>query len=791
MEYINLNYLKHQRKECFYMTIKATKEKAALAAIVVLSALFNFVNLGIEGYSNQYYAAAVKSMTLNFKNFFFVALDPAGFVTVDKPPLGYWLQTISAKIFGFSGWSILLPQALAGVLSVLLIYHLVKKSFGVGAGLISALCLAVTPVFVAVSRNNTVDNLLVLALLLACWAISIAAEKGNLKYLILSMILVGIGFNIKMLQAYMILPALYILYLFSNKISLKKRIVHLLVGTVVLLAVSLSWAVVVDLTPAADRPYVGSSTNNTELELIIGHNGAERLGGIFNLFGRSQGRDSSFNRGSGGTPPQNGTDNRTSGDRTDNGNYYNTKDRSSQQTDVQPGYSSAQSNNADGGMGNGSNPPDAGFTGSPNTYGYNTGMPEGGGPGGQAPDGSNIQMPSGAPGGSNMQVPSGNGPGGNVGGGLAGTFGNQTPAGITRLFAKNVLSDQIVWFIPLAVLGFLAAAFRERLRFKLDTRRKQALALWFMWFLPEFIYFSYNTGLFHSYYLTMLAAPIAALAGIGIVTLWELYKEGGWKSWLLPISLMINGAVQLLMLYYYLNSSNLIKILLGLLIALCFIPSLILMIMNIPALRNNSPNNQPGASKFRIILTSLAVAGLLLIPATGSGAAMFRAVNGSMPGAGLELLSAQSQRERTGGSVGLTRNGGMDTAQDSETSDLITFLQEHPVNGQSQVVVSSANTAESLTLNSDVYVGSLSGFMGNETVMSLDEFKQLVKSGEVRYVLEGGNDNRGGSNSEIMDWIKQTGQIVSYTQSNTSSTSNNRNATNLYDLISYTESAAD
>ncbi len=744
------------------MTIKATKEKAALAAIVMLSALFNFVNLGMEGYSNQYYAAAVKSMTLSWKNFFFVALDPAGFVSVDKPPLGYWLQAIAAKLFGFSGWSILLPQALAGVLSVLLIYHLVKKSFGTGAGLIAALCLAVTPVFVAVSRNNTVDNLLVLTLLLACWAISIAAEKGKLSYLILSMVLVGIGFNIKMLQAYMILPAFYVLYLFSSTISIKKRIVQLLAGTAVLLAVSLAWALAVDFTPAADRPYVGSSTNNTVMELIIGHNGAERLGGIFNLFGAGQGRDGSFNRGPVGEPPQNRTYNRAPDGLTD-------------RNADSAGYNMAQNIPADSGTGEGYNPP-ASAPGSSGTDGNNRQRPDGGNPGGQIP------------GGNNMQVPNGNGPGGNFGGGLAGTFGNQTPAGITRLFAKNVLSDQIVWFIPLAVLGFLAAAYREKLRFNLDTCRKQVLALWFMWFLPAFIYFSYNTGLFHSYYLTMLAPPIAALAGIGITAMGGMYREGGWKAWLLPVALMLNGAVQFLMLYYFLNTSNLIKLLMGLLILLCFIPGLILLIMNVLARRNSPPKSMPVTSKLRTILAGLAVAGLLVIPAAGSGAAMFNPVNGSMPGAGLELLSASTQNRENSGLANINRNEGSGTAvQNINTNDLITFLHEHPVNGKSQLVVSSANTAETLTLNSDLYIGSLSGFMGNETVMSLEQFKQLVKSGEVRYVLEGGNDGRGGSNSEIMNWVKQTGQIVAYTEDNTNGTTDNRNSGNLYDLIAYTE----
>ena len=244
----------------------------------MLSAVLNFANIGIEGYANTFYAAGVKSMMMNFKNFFFASFDPAGFVTIDKPPLGFWIQTISAKLFGFSGWSIILPQALAGVISVWVIYYLVKRSFGSFSGLIAALCLAVTPIFVASSRNNTIDNLLVLSLLLACWALFIAAEKGKFKYLILSLVLVGIGFNIKMVEAYMVAPALYITYLLSAALPFKKRMKHLVVGTVVLLAVSLSWAVITDLVPASDRPFIGSSTNNSVMELIIGHNGLQRIG---------------------------------------------------------------------------------------------------------------------------------------------------------------------------------------------------------------------------------------------------------------------------------------------------------------------------------------------------------------------------------------------------------------------------------------------------------------------------------------------------------------------------------
>ncbi|HWP98668.1 MAG TPA: glycosyltransferase family 39 protein [Syntrophomonadaceae bacterium] len=753
--------------------IKVTKEKIALTAIVILSALLNFVNLGIEGYSNQYYAAAVKSMTLSLKNFFFVSLDPAGFVTVDKPPFGYWMQAISAKIFGFSGWSILLPQALAGVLSVVLIYYIVKRSFGIAAGLISALCLAITPVFVAVSRNNTVDNQLVFVLLLACWALSIAAEKGKLKYLIISMIFIGLGFTIKMLQAYMILPAVYTLYLFSSAVSVKKRIAHLMVGTAVLLAVSLSWALVVDAIPAANRPYVGSSGNNTVMGLVTGHNGTERLGGIFNLFSRSGSPGGSPGRGPGGGAPPNRTDDKAPGNSTSSNAEsklaYATGSSNQQPADSTGYYNTAATNQTGQGMPSPGTPP-AGNGGDPR------------------PGGNNMQPPAG-------DGPGGGGPGGGSGGGLSGTFGNQTPAGITRLFAKNVLSDQIVWFIPLALLGFLAAACRERLRFRLDNKRKQALVLWFMWFLPEFIYFSYNTGLFHSYYLTMMAPPIAALAGIGIASMWEMYKEGGWKSWFLPLALLANGAVQLLMLSYFYSSSSIVKVLMVLLIGLCFVSTLALVTINLmskkkPAIEGELENMQSNKmNKLNKALVSLAIAGLLVAPAAGSCAAMFYAVNSSFPGAGLELLPAQlTASQKTDSIKDSNRNGtGQNGVQHDSTADLIAFLNNHQVNGKSQIVVSSANTAENLTLKSDVYVGSLSGFMGNETVMSLDRFKQLVKNGEVRYVLADRNDGRGGSNSEIMTWVKKTGQLVSYAGTDAAQDSNSQNSEQVYDLIGYTE----
>lgn len=248
-------------------------QRIGIVLVLVLSFLLHFVNLGQEGMANLYYAAGVKSMLMSWHNFFFVSFDPGGFITIDKPPLGFWLQTLSAKIFGFQGWSIILPQALGGVISVYLIYVIVKRYHGEGAGLIAAIVLALTPIFVAASRNNTIDVLLVMTLLFAVLVFLQAAEELSLKKLLLAFFLIGVGFNIKSLEAFMILPTFYITYLLAQNRRFKTKVLHLLTATLILITSSLLWFVAVDRIPPEDRPYVGSSETNSELELATGYNG--------------------------------------------------------------------------------------------------------------------------------------------------------------------------------------------------------------------------------------------------------------------------------------------------------------------------------------------------------------------------------------------------------------------------------------------------------------------------------------------------------------------------------------
>ena len=252
-----------------------------LSGILLLAAWLRLTNLSSLGLSNHYYAAAVKSMLQSWHNFLFVAAEPGGSVSVDKPPVGLWLQVISVRIFGMTTLGLLLPQLLAGLLSVILIYHLVKRRFGPPSGLLAALVLSITPVAVATDRNNTMDSTLVLTLLLAAWVFIKSTETKHLRFLILGSVIVGIAFNIKMLEAFLPLPALLLMYFLGAHESWWRKIGKLALASVVLLIISLSWAVFVDLTQTERRPYVGSSGDNSEISLILGYNGIDRLLGLF------------------------------------------------------------------------------------------------------------------------------------------------------------------------------------------------------------------------------------------------------------------------------------------------------------------------------------------------------------------------------------------------------------------------------------------------------------------------------------------------------------------------------
>ena len=248
-----------------------------LAAVLLLGAFLRFHGLGASGVGNAYYAATVKSMLTSWHNFFYVAFEPGGSVSVDKPPLGFWLEALSAYFLGVTGYALALPNAIAGVLSIAVMFALIRRPFGDWAGLLAGLALAVMPVAVSAERNNTIDGMLVCVLLLAAWAFLRAVYTSRVRWLFVGAALVGVGFNIKMLQAFLPLPAFFAVYFFGVKRTWWKKLLDLAAATILLLAISFSWALAVDLTPASQRPYVDSTSNNSVMELIFGHNGLERL----------------------------------------------------------------------------------------------------------------------------------------------------------------------------------------------------------------------------------------------------------------------------------------------------------------------------------------------------------------------------------------------------------------------------------------------------------------------------------------------------------------------------------
>ena len=257
-------------------------ERLSLTAVLLTSASLNMFHLnrvGANGLGNPYYAAGVQSMLTSWRNFFFLAFDPAGFLMLDKGPGAPWIQALSAKLFGFRGLSLLLPQALAGILSVYVLYRLVRRAYGTWSGLLAALILAVMPISVVTNRTNFPDTWLILTLLLAAWAVTRAVEDSSLRWLLIGAAFVGLGFNIKMLQILLVVPALVALYLSCSTLPWRRRLKHAGLALLVALMVSAPWVLAVELTPADRRPYVGGSATNSILELIFSYNGIQRLWG--------------------------------------------------------------------------------------------------------------------------------------------------------------------------------------------------------------------------------------------------------------------------------------------------------------------------------------------------------------------------------------------------------------------------------------------------------------------------------------------------------------------------------
>ncbi len=254
-------------------------ERPALFGLLAATAVLYLWGLNQTGWANSFYSAAAQAGSVSWKAFFFGSFDASGAITVDKPPASLWLMALSVRVFGLSAWAILLPQALAGVAGVGLLYAAVRRAAGPVAGLLAGLVLALTPVAVLMFRFNNPDALLVLLMVAAAYAVQRAVGSGRTRWLVLAGVLIGFGFLTKQLQVLLVVPGLALAYLVAGPVSLGRRIGQLLAAGLAMVVAAGWWVAIVELLPASMRPYIGGSQTNSVLELALGYNGLGRLTG--------------------------------------------------------------------------------------------------------------------------------------------------------------------------------------------------------------------------------------------------------------------------------------------------------------------------------------------------------------------------------------------------------------------------------------------------------------------------------------------------------------------------------
>ena len=638
-----------------------------LAGLLAFSAVLNTHRLSQNGYANIFYSAGVKSMLRSLHNFVFVSFDPGGLITVDKPPLALWLQALSAKLFGFSPLSLLLPEAIAGVLSVAVIYILLRSRFGMLAGLAGGLALAVFPSFVAVSRDNGVDPVLLLLMILACAAALRAIESGRVGPLLLSAVLVGLAFNTKTLAAYLVVPGIALAYLVCAPNRLTGRLLRLIAAGAVLFVVSGAWIAFVELTPASERPFVGSSTNNTELGLTFEYNGVGRVGGQVGGPGRVP-------TGSGALPGS-----------------------------TAPG----------------------------------TGGHAGGAPRSKAPARGAVHLTRRPAAGNLARKPAAAHGTGAVREGLFSkllpngremnpiAFGGGT--GALRLFGSH-LGDQDAWILPFALISRLAvllAAIPWRGRAdgraaeppSRSGRRDPRLALTLVfggWLVVEAAVLSLSKGIVHPYYVSALAPGAAALAGVGAVLMTDLARRRPRDPRvLLLIPAVVGTAIaQVTVLHREHYMTWLIPILLA--------GAGLGMLAVIPSRR---------LAPYAMAVT---FALLLVGPAGYSATTWLAPVEGTFPVAGPKQAIGD-------GGVGIR---GSDLHVDRS---LINYVKSHRPGTRWAVLTDASETAAPLILEG-LDAGALAGYSGTDPALDGPELALLVKHGEARYVVLGGDYSTRGGN---------------------------------------------
>ncbi|MFE9422517.1 ArnT family glycosyltransferase [Kitasatospora sp. NPDC006697] len=603
--------------------------RPALLAIAALAGLLFFWGIDRSSY-HTFYADAVRSMTESWKAFVFGSYDPAGTITLDKLPGFLWPQAVSARLLGFHPWALALPQAVEGVLSVLVLFRAVRRWAGANAALLAALSFTLTPVVAGLFRTAVEDPLFTLLLLLAADATQRAARTGRLRTLVLAGVWVGVAFQAKMLEAWAVLPALAGVYLLAAPVRLRRRLAHLLAAGAVTLAVSASWVLLATATPAGDRPYIDGTTDNSAYSMVVGYNFLNR----FTSVGLNAAETGSVTSSRGG------------------GQQHGARDAAARP------------------------------------------QPRPGGDGGW-----------------------------------------------TKMFGAQ-FAPQTGWLYPLAATALLCALVWRRREPRTDPLRAGYL-LWGGWLAVYFLVFSAGSVGGHSYYMGVIATPLAALAGAGLVLLRQGQWVGGARAWALPAA--VAGTA--------LWSAHLAGLYPS------FLPWLPPATLVLGGLAVVLPAAGRGARRLARAGLAAALGAVLLAPGAWAASVLdSRYGNSGMGTVGPQAAHGYGRPAAPTDGARAAAGGGGSTLSRSQQR-ILAYAEAHDQGARYLFATTTWTASSPYILATGKEVLPMGGFTGEVPSPTLPQFQALVRSGRLHFVLlgspQGGRSTAAGPTAAVTDWVRR------------------------------------
>ncbi|MGN9821171.1 ArnT family glycosyltransferase [Streptomyces sp. SD11] len=679
--------------------------RPALLGIAALAALLYAWNITESGYAS-YYSVAARSMTVSWKAFLFTALDPSATITLDKIGGFLWPQALSARVFGFHAWALTLPQCVEGVVSVLVMYRVVRRWQGPAAGLLAAGSLTLTPVAASMFGHAMLDGMVVMCLTLAADQYQKAVGTARLRPLMFSGLWIGLGFQAKMMEAWIIVPALLVGYLVAAPIDLRRRAGHLLAAGAVMLAVSLSWVAMMTFTPQDARPYVDGTTDDSAFSMVFGYNGFNRFEpGL--ISGADDGPSGDPGSGGGGPAPEGRSDRGEEGGGPNSGGG-----------EVAPPSGAASGPAA---------PPPGAAGGS---RGPNTAT--------QGPDQA-TQGPDQA-----TQGPDQATRGPSTGDGDASPE-TMAPApgsgGWLKLLRDDLYTVQIGWLFPLALFGLIAGLIRHRSGPRTDQARAGYL-MWGVWLaMTAGVLSSFSFA--HIAYLASLAPAIAALSAAGTVALWRAHRtaSAGWRLWPLPAVIVAEAAWTI---HLASDHTDFAPWLIPVVSAAALIAVVALGLaardVRIGGPRGDGPSEGgPQAGGLRVTGPYVGGVGLGVAGLLAGCVAMFAAPTAWSLSVLDERYAGSAFEAHAGPPVGIGGPGGPEsTSLTAAQRRLLAYVERNNGDAEFTLSADSWSTAAPFIQAEGLPVLPLGGYSGTARSVTLAEYKHLVAKGRLRFALLSG-----------------------------------------------------